>query len=117
MADEEEEESIKKEEEEEDEEKEIEISKSSIQSKELSFSNIKITKKKLNFNILKNYDEKEAIDKLFIELYKTGLVNKMINIYDRNRKVVGKRILKNYNNFNKYPNKNWIKVYHGTKYK
>ena len=40
----------------------------------------------------------------------------MINIYDNNRKVIGKRILKKYNNFNQYPNKNWIKVYHGTKY-
>ena len=37
----------------------------------------------------------------------------MINIYDRNRKIVGKRILKKYY---KYPKKKWIKAYHGTKY-
>ena len=31
----------------------------------------------------KNYDKNEAIDRLFIELYKKGLAYKMINIYVR----------------------------------
>ena len=110
---EEEEEEEEKEEEEEEEEEEEDKDESSRISIESSFSNIKKNKNKLGYNILKNYDKNEAIDRLFIELYKKGLAYKMINIYDRDRKIIGKRILKKYN---KYPNKKWIKVYHGTKY-
>ena len=57
----------------------------------------------------------DPINNLYNKLCKKGLTYSISKIYDKNHKIIGKRILKSnyYLNSSKL---NWIKAYHGTKY-
>ena len=90
--------------------------------KEFNISSDSENSDNFNFNLnykndfkLKQTNNNDLINKLYNDLNNEGLIEKKIlNIYDNKKNIVGKRIIK-YNNKN-YQN-NWIKVYHGTKYK
>ena len=57
----------------------------------------------------------EPINKLYNKLCKSGLTNSISKIYDKNQKIIGKRILKLDKDLD-FSKLNWIKAYHGTKY-
>ena len=57
----------------------------------------------------------EPINKLYNKLCKNGLTNSISKIYDKNQKIIGKRILKLEKDLD-FSKLNWIKAYHGTKY-
>ena len=83
-------------------------------NKELEEDNVNL-KTSLKSEDYKNNNNNEPIDELFDDLSKKGLTNGITDIYDNNRKLVGRRILKSNKNLT-LSQKNWIKTYHGTKF-